>query len=62
MRRNGVSLYAPELDTIRRGYCFRDSKRAEKIWQSAKKDAAKMPFSIYRCLDISYLEKYLIVV
>jgi len=24
-------------------YCFRDSKRAEKIWQRARKDAAKMP-------------------
>ncbi len=25
------------------GYCFRDSKRAEKIWQRSRKDAAKMP-------------------
>ncbi len=42
------------------GYCFRDSKQAEKIWQRARKDATKMPSLYIRCLSTSYLEKYLI--
>jgi len=54
----GMTRTALLLDS----YCFRDSKGAEKIWQSARKDVAKMPFSIYRYLGIGYLEKHLIVV
>jgi len=42
-------------------YCFRDSKQAEKIWQRARKDAAKMPFLYIRCLSTGHLEKHLIV-
>ncbi len=43
------------------GYCFRDSKQAEKIWQRARKDAAKMPFLYIRCLSTGHLKKHLIV-
>ena len=46
-------------DTELSRYCFRDSKQAEKIWQRARKDAAKMPFLYIKCLGIDYLEKYL---